>query len=459
MKRNYHRFCITTGLCTAFAMLIAMSAISFTIRIMPGARSLVADNDAKVSHPSNSELLEISVIEPSGIEFEDSDKLRKTYSACKKIVNSRKKNQQEKELSTSSEAEKTAEESSASTTASTTEAIEDQTTVTTTLPSQSTTTPITAATTEADAQSDDNSKVSNGQKPFNYNDVSSIASDMVTLGDFVSIVMPDSVSWDTEDYGENGCVRITLDSDYGSVVLDVKPLIQSDESYLIDGEKSGSVSGSGVADLQWYKENKEAGCNISSVIWRSPDFGIKSVRGVTVGTSLAGLTDKFLCVNGGATTLYRASDVIKDQNKLNAILSNENLYTFVGGRVYSIGSYLEKYYHGKENTFLFEDCDYIVQYGCNSIMEHNYTSGSWIIEYAVKEDVVIGINFMNKSYYKNESKPIVSTNMSSGSESGTTVVRTETTFISEEKEDTQTVDLSEEVPEELQNEEDNIDNE
>ena len=51
-------------------------------------------------------------------------------------------------------------------------------------------------------------------------------------------------------------------------------------------------------------------------------------------------------------------------------------------------------------------------------MEHNYTTGSWIIEYAVKEDIVIGISFMNKSYYKNEQRIAVSTNTpSSGSES------------------------------------------
>ena len=143
------------------------------------------------------------------------------------------------------------------------------------------------------------------------------------------------------------------------------------------------------------------------------------IRNIRIGSSLAQLTDSFLCVNGGATTLYRASDVIKDQNKLNSILAAENLYTFVGGRVYSIGSYLDKYYNGREHSFRFEDCDYVVQYGCNSIMEHNYTTGSWIIEYAVKEDSVIGISFLNKSYYRTEPKTAISTNIpSSGSESG-----------------------------------------
>ncbi len=450
MKRNaHHRFCVMTGLCTAVAMMISMSAISMAIRIMPCSRSLVADSGAKAGNPVPSEIKEITVNEPAEIEWEDAEKLNRTYNACKKAISSRRK-KKKKSTAAASEAEITVrEEEMTSTTATTTAPSEEHTTVTTTMPSQSATTAMTMPTTEAGNHDEASRSVSNGQKPFNYNDVSSIAAEMETLSDFVRKVSPTSIGWNTDEYNEKGCVRITLTSEYGYAVLDVKPVTAGSDPYLIDGEKSGSVSGSNVSDWQWYIDNKEAGCNISSVVWTSADFGIKPVRNVTIGSTLAALTDHYLCVNGGATTLYKASDVIKDQNKLNAILSDENIYTFVGGRVYSIGSYLDKYYHGKEHTFLFEDCDYIVQYGCNSIMEHNYTTGSWIIEYAVKEDIVTGISFMNKSYYKNASKPIVSTNnSSSASESGMTTAHTEAAAVMSEEPAVMSSEDVDELPEE-----------
>ena len=257
-------------------------------------------------------------------------------------------------------------------------------------------------------------------QPFNYNDVSSIADDINTFGDFVDKLTPSLISWDGSEYNDNGCVRVILESVHGIVVLDVKPI----SGALSDDEQIGSISGNKITDWNWLGENRNAGCNISSVTWIDASFGIDPVRGIEIGSTLAKLTDTFLCVNGGATTLYRASDVIEDQNKLNSILAAENLYTFVGGRVYSIGSFLDKYYNGKEHTFRFEDCDYVVQYGCNSIIEHNYTTGSWIIEYAVKEDVVIGISFMNKSYYKNEQKTAISTNISSSGSESTMIITT-----------------------------------
>ena len=59
-------------------------------------------------------------------------------------------------------------------------------------------------------------------------------------------------------------------------------------------------------------------------------------------------------------------------------------------------------------------------------MDHNYTTGSWIIEYAVREDQVIGISFMNKSYYKNEQKTAISATISSsGTELAAATTHTE----------------------------------
>jgi hypothetical protein len=439
MKRfSKYVICRTTGLCAALSMLIAVSGISVVMRVMPRRGSLIADGGAKMNNPSDSEKTEISVNEPVEIVFQDSEDLDKAYDACKDLMQSRnkknKKNHSSEDKDNSADhSEIISDSSTVSTTEETAVPEAEQTTVTTTTPSQSTSSPVTAATTAAAEHTEESPRVSNGMKPFNYNDVSSVASEMKTLGDFAEKVSPSSLSWNTEEYAENGCVRITLQAESGMAVLDVRPVTPEEKTeYLIDGEKSGSVKGDQLGEWEWFEQNSSAGCNISSVTWILPDFGVRPVRGIDIGSGLAEVTDNYLCVNGGATTLYKASDVISDQNKLNAILTDENQYTFVGGRVYSIGSYLDKYYNGKEHSFLFEDCDYIVQYGCNSIMEHNYTTGSWIIEYAVKEDVVIGISFMNKSYYKNEPRPIVSTNSASGSESGANTARTEASSLSDD---------------------------
>ena len=358
---------------------------------------------------SKSGVREITVCEPLIAGFSDSEKLKEEY---EKLVRERKKENAEK--ATEATGEDTVSTTTVVTTASTVPSADssdpESTTVTTVTTVSSQTVPTTAHL--PDEEENDADNVSNGKKPFNYNDVSSIADDVSTLGGYVSATDPSVIKWNAESFQESGYVKITLESPHGIVVLDVKPL---DNVSL--GKETGSVSGDGIAGWEWLTDNDSAGCNISSVVWKDGEFGISPVRNIGVGSTLACLTDNYLCVNGGANTLYKASDVISDQNKLNSILAAENLYTFVGGRVYSIGSYLDKYYSGKEHSFRFEDCDYVVQYGCNSIMEHNYSTGSWIIEYAVKEDTVIGITFMNKSYYNNESKTAVSTNApSSGTE-------------------------------------------
>lgn len=247
--------------------------------------------------------------------------------------------------------------------------------------------------------------VSNNKREFNYDDVSLIAADLKTLQNFVEELNPTSFCWDTSDYEKYGYVKISLISAYGNVTLDVKPVNEytNNMPYLIDNEISGSVSGSSITEWDWYNQNKNGGCNICSVTWLAEEFAIEPVRDIKLGTKLADLTDSYLCVNGGATTLYKASDVVTDQIKLNELLLVENAYTFVGGRVYDIHSYIEKYYEDKVNSYRFADSDFVVQYGCNSIMNSNYTTGSWIIEYAIKDDVVVGITFMNKSYYESAS--------------------------------------------------------
>lgn len=413
-KLSGYSLCRVGGLYLAVFMLAAMSVISVSGRLMNGgSRSFTADTGAKGYNSSQSAVTEITVTEPVDRRFRDSEKLKKAYKTYKEIIESKNKPdaQGDQALPPSTDTQSTT---------STTLVIEnEQTTVTTTVPSQ------TSPTTTASRQPDDESpRVSNAKQPFNYNDVSSIASALNTLEDFIRKLSPELISWDAGEFSENGCIKVTLESDYGSIVLDVKSLdgLPSEEA------QYGSVGRDEIASWQWLSDNRSAGCNISSVTWLSPKFGISPVRGIGIGAGLAQLTDNYLCVNGGATTLYKASDVIEDQDKLNAILAAENLYTFVGGRVYSIGSYLDKYYNGREHSFQFEDCDYIVQYGCNSIMEHNYTTGSWIIEYAVREDVIVGINFMNKSYYKNDQKTAISTNIpSTGSEPGVVTTQTETT--------------------------------
>lgn len=435
MKNGFDIFrkstlCRNGGLCLALSMLAALSVISMTNAGSCG-RALTADSGAKSSNSSDSAFTEIAVSAPVETAFDDNGKIK---NACREYKNRVKKdNRKDNKKDNKKDSPKdsvtaavttTAREEIQSTTSTTQPDETENTTVTTTVTTQ--TVPTTAGTREHEV--DETARVSNGRQPFNYNDVSSIAADLNTLGDFADRLSPSLVRWDREEYDESGCVRVTLESEFGIVVLDVKQ-INGDTP---GSEQTGSVAADSLGSWQWFQENRSAGCNISSVTWLSSGFGISPARGIGIGSTLAQLTDNYLCVNGGATTLYKASDVIEDQNKLNAILAAENLYTFVGGRVYSIGSYLDKYYNGREHTFRFENCDYIVQYGCNSIMDHNYTTGSWIIEYAVMEDSVIGINFMNKSYYRNEQKTAISTNApSSGSESSASAVVTVQTDVSE----------------------------
>ena len=438
-KSMKYLICMTCGLCLAISVLTALLVVSVTGRVRSDVRSLNADKGAMPLDNSDSSVTELPVNKPSEIDSGNYAKLQKAYQVCRKIVDTKENSKQEDKINTSDDTQSTT---------STTAALEDDnTTVTTTVPSQ--TSPTTTANREPDE--DDTESVSNGKQPFNYNDVSSIADDISTLGDFVDKLSPDQISWDASDYNESGCVKITLDSEHGSAVLFVKPMA---DIPVAEGE-AGSLSGDEINGWQWLQENRTAGCNISSVVWLDRKFGIAPVRDTGIGATLAQLTDMYLCVNGGATTLYKASDVITDQNKLNAILAAENVYTFVGGRVYSIGSYLDKYYNGKEHTFRFEDCDYIVQYGCNSIVEHNYTTGSWIIEYAVKEDSVVGISFMNKSYYKTEQKTAISTNIpSAGSEpDAVTTTRPENSEdVSEVISEVISEDVSQDVSEEMQEE-------
>ena len=287
---------------------------------------------------------------------------------------------------------------------SSTSAVDDELTAATT----TTTAPVQtqSAETTAPTQSDreeTESNVSNGKLPFNCDDVSSVAPGLNCLADFVNKTSPVSFSWDTSAYDSSGVVRITLSSSSGSVVLDVKPSespAEIIEPYTIAGEVSGSINVSALEELDWYRSNRGSGANIRSVTWLRREFAIPPVRGVTVGAGLAELTASYLCVNGGATTLYKASDVMEDEAKLNKLLVSENAYTFVGGRLYTVESYLEKYYGGDGSAYAFEDCDMVVQYGCNSIMEHNDTTGAWLMEYAIQNDVVVGISFLNKSYYR-----------------------------------------------------------
>lgn len=407
-KSGGHYFCRTTGMCLAISMMTAM--VPLCCGSGCGGRSLTSDSTAKISCPAESSVTEIVISEPSMPLSNDSEKNEKAYE--KLIRENRKKNQPKPPAASAEETQ--------STTTTTESAPTEMTTFVTTVSSP--TSPTTAAVHEEEESAP---SVSNGMEPFNYNDVSSVAFHLNTLGDFADEIQPFLISWNAEEYAENGCVEVTMDSEYGSVVLDVKPL----DNTALGDDRSGSVSGSSILSWDWLSANRTAGCNISSVTWKDAAFSIRPVREIGIGATLADLTDRYLCVNGGANTLYKASDVIEDQAKLNAILAAENLFTFVGGRVYSIGSYLDKYYSGREHTFLFEDCDYVVQYGCNSIMDHNYTTGSWIIEYAVREEKVVGISFMNKSYYSNEPKTALSTNnSSSGVESS--VVTTQTEIIS-----------------------------
>lgn len=396
----------TVGIGVAASILAAVSFSALFSR--PDTGTVTADASVKARDYADGTASAESVVIP----FNDADHAglkknsKKLYEVYEKLVESESEHRKNPNETgrTSQPASDTDTDSSRISEPST-----QQTTVTTTVSTEKTQ----ATQTQAEPN------VSNGKTPFNYDDVSSIGRELNTLADFVERTAPDAIDWDTSASGDSGYVKISLLSQKGRVTLDVKPITDTDI-----GDQSGSVSGETLKDWKWYSENKQGGCNISSVSWTAPGYGIEPVRGIDVGTSLAELTDHYLCVNGGATTLYKASDVIEDQSKLNAILSAENAYTFVGGRVYTVDSYLNKYYSDRPDECSFADCDCVVQYGCNSVMEHNYTTGSWIVEYAVKDDTVTEITFMNKSYNKREASTAVSTS-SSNDESLSGVTRPE----------------------------------
>ena len=340
----------------------------------------------------------------------DSHKLYEVYS---KMVEDEKKNEKR---TTGNAGDSVSSQTSAEAVTQTTV---DSTTQTTTQTSSVSSQTISDTTV---TQAGSEQTVSNGKLPFNYNDVSSIAANMNNLGNFVDTIAPVSFSWDASEYADRGYVQVTLTSASGSITLDVKPIQQEAEEiepYTIDGEVSGIINANSLSELDWYKYNKDSGCVIRSVTWLRPGFAVEPVRGIDIDTGLAELTDNYLCVNGGATTLYKAADVIESEDKLNALLASENAYTFVGGRLYTMDGYLQKYYGGKTDSYEFADCDMVVQYGCNSIIDHNYISGSWIIEYAISHDAVAGISFMNKSYYKKTEVHGGSTSSSTGSTSAT----------------------------------------
>lgn len=385
------------GISLSVSVMMSVS-IASQISAIKQSVSVSAGVSSRVSQPTESVVIPFDDVPEYDLSGEDSEKLYKVYRELVKAENKKKRTQP-----TQAASDETAGSTTEATAAS---ATSEQTTVTTIAP---TTAPSEVTqTTETQAEP----TVSNGKEPFCYSDVSSIASRLNTLGDFVEKLHPTSYRWDTSEYEKKGCISVSLTSEDGSVTLDVKPLHAENVPYTIDGQTSGTENTVSVTDWNWFAENKEAGCNIASINWKTSRFAIAPVRGLGVGSSLADVTDSYLCVNGGATTLYKASDVIRDQSKLNTLLAAENAYTFVGGRFYTMSSYLDKYYSSTPHAYPFSDCEYVVQYGCNSIMEHNYATGSWIMEYAVKDNAVAGITFLNKSYSKSETKTAVSTEAS-----------------------------------------------
>lgn len=377
----------------------------------------------RVSQPTESVVIPFDDIPEYDLGREDSEKLYKVY---KELVKAEKKQTKPAEAASDETAGSTTEVTAASTTS-------EQTTVTTTAVTTASSQVTQTTGTEAEPT------VSNGKEPFCYSDVSSIASHLNTLGDFVEKLHPTSYRWDTSEYEKKGCISVSLTSEDGSVTLDVKPLHAKNVPYTIDGKTSGAENTVSVTDWDWFAENKEAGCNIASICWKSSRFAIAPVRSLGVGSSLADVTDSYLCVNGGATTLYKASDVIREQSKLNTLLSAENVYTFVGGRFYTMGSYLDKYYSSTPHAYPFSDCEYVVQYGCNSIMEHDYATGSWILEYAIRDNAVAGILFLNKSYCKSETKTAVSTETSQSNAAGSS----QTTAPTQEQQDVESAESQE----------------
>ncbi len=380
---------LSVSVIMSVAIASQISAIKQSVAVSSNIRS-------RVSQPTESVVIPFDDVPEYDLSGEDSEKLYKVY---RELVKAEKKQNKLAEAASDETAGSTTEATAASVTS-------EETTVTTT----AATTTVSEAPQNTETQSEPT--VSNGKEPFCYSDVSSIASHLHTLGDFADKLHPTSYRWDTSEYEKKGCVSVSLTSEDGSVTLDVKPLHAENAPYTIDSQTSGGENATSVTEWDWFAQNKEAGCNIASVCWKSSRFAIAPVRGLGVGSSLTEVTDSYLCVNGGATTLYKASDVINDQTKLNTLLLMENAYTFVGGRFYTMSNYLEKYYASTPHAFPFSDCEYVVQYGCNSIMEHDYATGSWIMEYAIKDNAVAGITFLNKSYYKSETKTAVSTEAS-----------------------------------------------
>ena len=111
------------------------------------------------------------------------------------------------------------------------------------------------------------------------------------------------------------------------MTLDVKPLHAENAPYTIDGQTSGGENATSVTEWDWFAQNKEAGCNIASVCWKSSRFAIAPVRGLGVGSSLTEVTDSYLCVH--VRDMHHVSELVKyEMHSLRQLLPTEIICVF-----------------------------------------------------------------------------------------------------------------------------------
>lgn len=225
---------------------------------------------------------------------------------------------------------------------------------------------------------------------FGRSDIDAITKGFGTFAKVVSAVNPVSYEWTAQNMGATSEVDVKLIASDGSYAVIGVPYESSD--YTVDGEIDGI--GIDVTDWDVYDQTRKKQCRVKEIVWFSNDMKFHLPRGIKIGTAYNDITAAYLKIENPSKSyiLYQGTDVITDENKLNAYKKDGNAY--VGGKIYKTTTLLDSLYKDDPDAYPFaRTSKNVIRYGFNSIVDTEETSGQWYIEYATQNSKVAGIYF------------------------------------------------------------------
>lgn len=225
---------------------------------------------------------------------------------------------------------------------------------------------------------------------FGRKDIEGITKGFGTFAKVVSAVSPVSYEWNAQSMGATSEVEVKLIASDGSYAVIGVPYESSD--YTVDGETDGI--GIDVTDWDVYDQTRKKQCRVKEIVWLSNNMKFKQPRGVKIGTAYGDITAAYLKIENPSKSylLYQGTDVITDENKLNAYKKDSSAY--IGGKVYKTTTLLDSLYKEDPDAYPFaRTSKNVIRYGFNSIVDTDDTSGQWYIEYATQNSKVMGIYF------------------------------------------------------------------